>query len=71
MYQKVTFCYPTRPTVQVLQGLDLSVFKGKTVALVGQSGCGKSTCLQLLLRFYDLNEGKIVCIHSFLVNHFF
>ena len=48
-----------RPDVQVLKGLTLEVKKGETVALVGQSGCGKSTCIQLIQRFYDGNSGSI------------
>ncbi|XP_063698920.1 multidrug resistance protein homolog 49-like isoform X2 [Culicoides brevitarsis] len=58
-YEGAKFSYPLRPKVEVLQGLDLKIFKGQTVALVGPSGCGKSTCIQLLLRYYDLKEGKI------------
>ena len=48
-----------RPDVQVLKGLTLEVKKGETVALVGQSGCGKSTCIQLIQRFYDGDSGSI------------
>jgi len=43
----------------VLKGLNLSVKPGETLALVGQSGCGKSTCIQLLERFYDGSAGNI------------
>lgn len=53
------FSYPTRSKIPVLQGLDLTVFKGKTVALVGPSGCGKSTIIQLLERFYDPLSGTV------------
>lgn len=59
-YDKVEFKYPKRKDVSILQGLDLEVKLGKTVALVGTSGCGKSTCLELLQRFYDPNKGSIV-----------
>lgn len=52
--------YPTRPKVQVLQGLNVKVTKGQTLALVGSSGCGKSTSVQLLERFYDPVDGKVV-----------
>jgi ATP-binding cassette, subfamily B (MDR/TAP), member 1 len=55
----VKFRYPTRKTVQVLEGLNLEIKQGQTVALVGPSGCGKSTCLQLLLRYYDPDGGKV------------
>ena len=54
------FTYPSRPEAQILNGLSLKVRKGETVALVGSSGCGKSTSIQLLEKFYDLTMGKIV-----------
>ena len=44
---------------QVLTGLNLTIRKGETVALVGSSGCGKSTCIQLIQRFYDPDFGSI------------
>lgn len=59
MYDDVSFTYPTRPNVQVLNSLHLSVHRGKTVALVGPSGCGKSTVVQLLQRFYDPSSGRV------------
>ena len=49
-----------RPTVAVLRGLSLKVEQGHTIALVGASGCGKSTTVQLLERFYDVPEGQVV-----------
>ncbi|CAH0548000.1 unnamed protein product [Brassicogethes aeneus] len=58
-YFQIFFSYPTRPSVSVLNGLDLSIMEGKTVALVGSSGCGKSTIVQLLERFYDPGYGEI------------
>nr|QCO93568.1 ATP-binding cassette subfamily B member 2 [Chilo suppressalis] len=57
--KEVEFSYPTRPNQRVLRGVDLKVEAGKTVALVGSSGCGKSTILQLLQRFYDPDTGNI------------
>ncbi|VDL66894.1 unnamed protein product [Nippostrongylus brasiliensis] len=54
------FAYSTRPDVQVLKGVSFEVNPGETVALVGSSGCGKSTIIQLLLRYYNPNEGKIL-----------
>ncbi|XP_046994186.1 ATP-dependent translocase ABCB1-like [Schistocerca americana] len=59
-YSDVEFSYPTRPDSLVLRGLDLLVKPGQTVALVGLSGCGKSTCVQLLERFYDATSGTVV-----------
>ena len=54
-FSNVCFAYPSRPSAPVLMGLSLSIPAGQTVALVGASGCGKSTVVLLLLRFYDLN----------------
>uniref|UniRef100_A0A3Q4MRI3 ATP-binding cassette, sub-family B (MDR/TAP), member 11a n=1 Tax=Neolamprologus brichardi TaxID=32507 RepID=A0A3Q4MRI3_NEOBR len=54
------FTYPTRPDTQVLKGLRVSVNPGQTLAFVGSSGCGKSTSVQLLERFYDPDEGQVV-----------
>lgn len=52
-FKDVFFRYPSRNDVVVLNGLNLNVKAGQTVALVGSSGCGKSTCLQLIQRLYD------------------
>ncbi|XP_006902171.1 PREDICTED: bile salt export pump-like isoform X1 [Elephantulus edwardii] len=54
------FTYPSRPDVQVLNGLTVSVNPGQTLAFVGSSGCGKSTSIQLLERFYDPDKGKVM-----------
>ncbi|XP_049629486.1 bile salt export pump [Suncus etruscus] len=54
------FTYPTRPDMQVLNGLSVSVSPGQTLAFVGSSGCGKSTSVQLLERFYDPDQGKVM-----------
>eukprot|EP00730_Choanoeca_flexa_P006144 TRINITY_DN12095_c3_g2_i4.p1 TRINITY_DN12095_c3_g2~~TRINITY_DN12095_c3_g2_i4.p1 ORF type:complete len:1304 (+),score=400.93 TRINITY_DN12095_c3_g2_i4:47-3958(+) len=56
---KVNFTYPTRPDEQVLHDFDLTIEPKETVALVGQSGCGKSTVMQLLERFYDPSSGSV------------
>jgi ATP-binding cassette subfamily B protein len=55
----VSFRYPTRPDAPALDGVDLTIRRGETVALVGPSGAGKSTVLHLLLRFYDPQSGAI------------
>jgi len=49
----VRFAYPTRPTARVFDGLNLTIEAGKTVALIGSSGSGKSTVMALIERFYD------------------
>uniref|UniRef100_A0A8C2XTU1 ATP binding cassette subfamily B member 1 n=1 Tax=Cyclopterus lumpus TaxID=8103 RepID=A0A8C2XTU1_CYCLU len=59
-FDGVFFNYPSRPDVPILQGLNLKVTKGETLALVGSSGCGKSTTIQLLERFYDPREGRVL-----------
>ncbi|XP_055935282.1 ATP-dependent translocase ABCB1-like isoform X3 [Argiope bruennichi] len=59
-FQKVHFNYPSRPRVKILRGLGLDIEPGQTVALVGSSGCGKSTCVQLLQRFYDADHGAVM-----------
>ncbi|XP_049904157.1 bile salt export pump [Epinephelus moara] len=54
------FTYPTRPDIQVLNNMVVSVKPGQTLAFVGSSGCGKSTSVQLLERFYDPDEGQVL-----------
>lgn len=56
----VHFRYPTRPMVPVLRGLNLSIKKGQYVALVGSSGCGKSTTIGLIERFYSVIAGQVL-----------
>ena len=55
----VTFCYPSRPDDPALIDFTLAVEPGQTLALVGPSGAGKTTVLQLLLRFYDPQRGSV------------
>lgn len=61
-FNEIEFTYPTRPNVKILRGLNFEVEKGQTVALVGSSGCGKSTIIQLIQRFYDCDGGEIVAL---------
>ena len=59
-FVNVWFRYPTRKTDFVLRGLSLKVDPGQSIALVGESGCGKSTFVNLLMRFYDVDFGEIL-----------
>lgn len=59
-FENVSFAYPSRPEITVLNDLNFSVRSGETIALVGQSGAGKSTIISLLLRFYQVEEGRIL-----------
>uniref|UniRef100_A0A7N0V2G3 Uncharacterized protein n=1 Tax=Kalanchoe fedtschenkoi TaxID=63787 RepID=A0A7N0V2G3_KALFE len=59
-FKNVEFHYPARPEVTVLRNLNLRVEAGKTLAVVGQSGSGKSTILQLVMRFYDPVGGSVL-----------
>ena len=59
-FKNIQFHYPTRPEVEVLKGLSFHVNPGEKVALAGHSGAGKSTIIQLLLRFYEIQGGQIL-----------
>lgn len=59
LFDDVTFRYPARPETSALDGVALHVTPGETVALVGPSGAGKTTILQLLMRFYDPQSGAV------------
>ena len=58
-FKDVAFQYPTRPDVWVLESLNFNIKAGEKVALAGHSGAGKSTIIQLLLRFYEVDKGHI------------
>ena len=58
-FDGVTFRYPSRPDTSALDHVNLHVAPGETVALVGPSGAGKTTILQLLMRFYDPQDGAV------------
>ncbi|CAL1392010.1 unnamed protein product [Linum trigynum] len=58
-FQDVDFAYPTRPNMIVFQGFTMKIEAGKSTALVGQSGSGKSTIISLIERFYDPQRGTV------------
>ena len=58
-FESINFNYPSRPEIPALVDMDLRIQPGETVALVGPSGAGKTTVLQLLLRFFDPTSGRI------------
>ncbi|KAK7204887.1 P-loop containing nucleoside triphosphate hydrolase protein [Myxozyma melibiosi] len=73
-FKDVHFRYPTRMQVPVLRGLNLTVKRGQYVALVGASGCGKSTTIGLIERFYNPLSGQVlidgVDISTLNINHY-
>ncbi|MGH8988204.1 MAG: ABC transporter ATP-binding protein, partial [Acidimicrobiales bacterium] len=58
-FENVSFAYPSAPGVPVLEGVDLHVRPGETLAVVGRTGSGKSTLARLLARFYDVTSGAV------------
>jgi ABC-type multidrug transport system fused ATPase/permease subunit len=59
-FKNVTFAYPTKPDQKILKNISFVIEPGQSAALVGYSGCGKSTIIQLLERFYEVDEGEIL-----------
>lgn len=60
--ENLTFHYPSRPDQAALSAVNVQVRPGETIALVGPSGAGKSTLFELLLRFYDPQQGRILLL---------
>ncbi|CAF3917869.1 unnamed protein product [Rotaria sordida] len=59
-FDNINFSYPSRRDIPVLRNLSLIARAGQTTALVGSSGCGKSTCISLFLRYYEPSSGRIM-----------
>ena len=59
-FEDVQFAYPSRPNTNALDGVTLDIKAGETVAFVGPSGAGKTTIIQMLLRFYDPQRGRVL-----------
>ena len=57
-FRNVTFAYPTKPDIDVLKDVSFVIEPGQAAGLVGYSGCGKSTIIQLIERFYDVEDGN-------------
>ena len=55
----IEFTYPTKASIKIIDKIEIEVRKNKTVALVGSSGCGKSTIISLVERFYDPHGGLV------------
>lgn len=69
-FSDISFRYPMRPNINVLEDFNLKIPNGMTVALVGASGSGKSTCIQLLQRLYDPQDGQISIANHDIINEF-
>lgn len=73
-FEQVSFSYPSRADFQVLKELNFSIAPGEKIALIGQSGSGKSTIINLLMRFYPIAHGKILVdgnsLDSFNLTHY-
>ncbi len=57
-FQNISFAYPLKPDRKILDGLTFDIRTGEKTAFVGESGCGKTTCMQLIERFYDYEDGN-------------
>jgi ATP-binding cassette, subfamily B (MDR/TAP), member 1 len=63
--KRINFVYPSRPNVVIFNNFNLIVPSGKSLALVGHSGSGKSSIISLILRFYDPTSGKVMIDGNF------
>ena len=60
-FKNVNFYYPSDPNKKlILNGINLNFQAGKKIAIIGQSGCGKTTIVSLIERLYDITEGEIL-----------
>lgn len=59
-FENVTFAYPTAPNRKILKNLSMKFDSNSVNALAGETGAGKSTVIQLIMRFYDIEEGRIL-----------
>ena len=59
-FKNVSFSYPSNPDYKIINNLSLIIKPGQKIGIVGSSGCGKTTIIQLLERFYDVSEGEIL-----------
>ena len=59
-FSDVTFSYPSAPVDTVLDGISFKVHPRQTLALVGRSGCGKSTIMKLIQRLYEIEDGMVI-----------
>lgn len=60
VFDNVRFAYPTRPSVEILRGVNLTIEPGSIVSIAGGSGSGKSTLAHLLMRYYDPSSGRLL-----------
>ena len=68
-FNNVSFCYPINPKYQVLHNINLTIEPGDKIAIIGDSGCGKSTFTQLIERFYDVSNGELLIDGINIKNH--